>query len=316
MTAPLMTDPIHDGMTDPTLVPGDDPGEWWCFFAHRRANTKVSVLPAIGRCHGTDVGVMQSRDDGRSWLYRGAVPLPVGPGQNTLWGPMAVRVDGEVHLFVTFIQGVPNDPTWGLSSWPREIHHFVGSGLWTWRHVGRLELGTEHAVDACVERLPDRSWALWFKDEAVDGAIRRTTSADLRTWGPPQDVLAGWHESPVVKRLGDYYWLLAETQEGLRAYRSGDAETWVAQGEFIAPSGSRPHDQGPPRSPDLVAVGSGHGYLFYYAQSGTDAFGEPAPTSGQSSVIQAARIEVQEGSLVCDRDAPLQLDLSGAVHHR
>lgn len=313
-----MTDPVHDGMTDPTLVPGEGPGEWWCFFAHRRANTRISVLPAIGRCHGTDVGVMQSRDDGRSWLYRGVAPLPVGPGHNTLWGPMAVRVDDEIHLFVTFIEGVPNDPAWDThgrpSRWPREIHHFVGTDPWTWRPVGRLELGTEHAVDPCVARLSDGSWALWFKDEAAGGAVRRTTSPDLRTWTPPQDALVGWHESPVVRELGGYYWLIAETREGLCTYRSEDAQEWTEQGAFIAPSGTRPHDHGPPRSPDLVAVGADHGFLVYYAQSGTDSFEEPAPTSAQSSVLQAARVEVRDGRLVCDRDLPVLLDLSGAIH--
>ena len=318
MTSPLMTDPVHDGMTDPTLVPGEDPGEWWCFFAHRRANTKISALPAIGRCHGTDVGVMQSRDDGRSWLYRGVLPLPIGPGHNTLWGPMAVRVGDEVHLFVTYLEGVPNDLAWDThgrpSRWPREIHHLVGTDLWTWRSAGRLDLGTEHAVDPCVARLPDGGWAMWFKDEAAGGAVRRTTSADLRSWAPPQDVLDGWHESPVVKQLGDYYWLIAETRDGLRAYRSADAETWTEQGAFMDAAGTRPLDHGPARSPDLVAVGPDHGFLVYYAQSGTDAFGEPAPTSAQSSVLQAAHIAVRDGRLVCDRNLSLQLDLSGAIH--
>ena len=314
--APLITDPLFDGVTDPVLVRDPATSTWWCVFAHRRANVRLSGPASIGRCHGTPLGLASSDDHGASWLYRGTLDLPIEPGHNTFWGPVVVTSDdGTYHLFTTFIRGVPDDPAWDThgrpSPWLRRIHHLSSTDLWTWRHHGRLDLGTDHAVDPCVARTPDGLWTLWFKDEAAGGALRSVSSRLLApaSWSAPVTVLPQWHESPVVFRLGGFWWLVAESRAGLTSYRSDDALTWEESGAFVATSGSRLGDGGPVRSPDVIPVGDSTAYLVYYTQSGHDSFGDQVPTSSQSSVAQAALVRVEDGRLSCDRDAPFDFRL-------
>ncbi|MYS84612.1 hypothetical protein [Embleya scabrispora] len=311
--APLITDPVFDGVTDPTLVRDHATGQWWCVFAHRRANVRLSGSPSIARCHGTPLGLASSTDQGASWLYRGTLDLPIEPGHNTFWGPTLVASDGTYHLFTTFIRGVPNDPAWDThgrpSPWHRRIHHLSSTDMWHWQHHGPLELGTDHAVDPCVARTPDGSWSLWFKDEAAGGALRRVTGPDLMSWSPPETVLSTWHESPVVFRLGGFHWLIAESRNGLTSYRSTDALAWEETGPFVARTGIRPSDAGSVRSPDVVRVDDSTAYLVYYTQSGHDSFGDEVPTSSQSSVAQVALLRVENGGLTCDRDAPFEFRL-------
>jgi hypothetical protein len=310
--APLITDPVFDGVNDPTLVWNERESAWWCIFAHRRANVRLSAQ-TIGLAHGSPLGVASSTDNGASWLYRGTLDLPIEPGHNTYWGPTVLTVDGVHHLFTTFIRGVPNDPAWDThgrpSPWARQVHHLTSTDLWTWTSHGRVELGTDHGHDACVARLPDGSWALWFKDEADGGALYRVTSPDLDTWTGRTQALPEWHESPIVFHLGGRYWLVAESREGLTSYRSVDATTWERTGHFVSEAGTRPADSGPVRSPDVVPVSEDTAYLVYYTQSGVDAYGNPAPTSAQTSTAQVALLRVVDDRLQCDRDAPFEFRL-------
>lgn len=222
----MIVDPIHDGATDPVLVRNHEEASWWCLFVHRRANTKVGGPPRIGRCHGSEVGVANSADGGRSWLYRGTVSLPVERGTNTFWGPDVVWHDGTYHMFVTFIRGVPDDPAWDThgrpSPWHRQIHHLTSANLWDWEHVSRLDLGTDHAVDPYVFPMPSGGWGLWFKDEARGGSIWRAASTDLYEWKVADQVLADWHEGPSLFELGGSIWMLAESRNGPRAARKSD----------------------------------------------------------------------------------------------
>jgi hypothetical protein len=310
--APLITDPVYDGVNDPTLAWNERTSEWWCIFAHRRANVRLSSR-TIGLAHGTPLGVATSTDHGASWLYRGTLDLPIEAGHNTFWGPTVVTVEGVHHLFTTFIRGVPNDPAWDThgrpSPWARQVHHLTCTDLWSWTWHGRVDLGTEHGHDACVARLPDGQWALWFKDEAVGGALCRVTSPDLQSWSGRTLVLPEWHESPIVFELGGYYWLVAESRECLTSYRSPDAASWEPTGPFVAEAGTRLRDAGPVRSPDVVPVTNDTAYLVYYTQSGVDAYGHEAPTSAQTSTAQVALVSVADGRLHCDRDAAFDFRL-------
>ena len=310
--APLFTDPVYDGINDPTLVWNEKTSEWWCIFAHRRANVRLSA-PTIGLAHGTPLGVATSSDHGASWLYRGTLDLPIELGHNTFWGPTVVTVEGVHHLFVTFIRGVPNDPTWDThgrpSPWARQVHHLTSVDLWNWTWHGRVDLGTDHGHDACVARMPDGTWSLWFKDEAAGGALHRVTSTDLGSWSDRSLVLPEWHESPIVFQLGGYYWLVAECRAGLTSYRSPEALDWERTGPFVPEAGARPADAGPVRSPDVVPLPDGTAYLVYYTQSGADAYGNEAPTASQTSTAQVALLGVVDGRLSCDRDAQFDFRL-------
>ncbi|MFI6291150.1 hypothetical protein ACIBEJ_06155 [Nonomuraea sp. NPDC050790] len=304
MTHALITDPIHDGATDPVLVWNAAESTWWCLFVHRRANTRIGGAPRIGRCHGGRVAAASSADGGTSWLYRGALDLPVEPGLNTFWGPDVIRHDGLHHMFVTFIRGVPDDPAWDThgrpSPWHRQIHHLTSPDLWTWTSRGRVDLGTDHAVDPYVHPLPGGGFGLWFKDENRGGSIWLAVSDDLGTWKVEEQALAGWHEGPAVFTLGGHGWMVAETRDGPAVYRSPDLRRWRHHGELTVPGHA-------PRQPYVHPVAHDRAALLYYAQTGRDSFGEEVPTSGQSSAIHAAELVLVGGDLTVRTASALSL---------
>lgn len=70
--APLYRDPVFDGAADPVLVWNPRKLVWWMFYTQRRA--KIDV-PGVEWCHGTEIGVAESRDKGFTWTHIGALPL-------------------------------------------------------------------------------------------------------------------------------------------------------------------------------------------------------------------------------------------------
>ncbi|GAA3316560.1 glycosyl hydrolase [Nonomuraea dietziae] len=304
MNRALITDPVHDGATDPVLVWNREEATWWCLFVHRRANTKIGGPARIGRCHGSQVAVASSADGGGSWLYRGTLDLPVERGLNTFWGPDVLHHDGVYHLFVTFIRGVPDDPGWDThgrpSPWHRQVHHLTSADLWNWTHGSRLDLGTDHAVDPYVHPLPEGGFGLWFKDEARGGSIWRAVSPDLDEWKVEGQALAEWHEGPAVFTLGGYAWMLAESRTGLAVYRSDDMREWRHRGGLTVPGDV-------PRQPYVQPFSEERAHLLYYAQTGRDSFGEEVPTAGQASDIRAAQLALVGGDLECRTASALTL---------
>jgi hypothetical protein len=112
-----------------------------------------------------------------------------------------------------------------------------------------------------------------------------------------------------VFRLGGAFWMLAESRDGLVAYRSPDARAWAPAGRVLAHSGTRPFDAGPARSPDVVALDDRRAIVIYYVQTGSDSFGAQVPTSGQASVAQVAELRLDGESLEGDRDRAFELAL-------
>jgi hypothetical protein len=278
---------------------------WWCLFVHRRANTKISGPARIGRCHGSQVAVASSPDGGGNWLYRGTLDLPVEPGLNTFWGPDVLFQDGTYHMFVTFIRGVPDDPSWDTHEWQREIHHLISADLWNWTHVSRLDLGTDYAVDPYVYPLPEGGWALWFKDESRGGSIWRAISPDLYKWQVADQVLGEWHEAPAVFELGDWAWMVTESENGLAVHRSKDLREWERR-TGLDVNGQKA------RQPHIHPVSDESAYILYYAQTGMNSFGEDVPTSGQASTIRVAELNLVGDDLVCGTASTVNLSAGRA----
>jgi len=172
--ATLFRDPIYDGAADPAIVYNHLGKYWWIFYTNRRANMK---LPGKAFMHGTDIGIAESKDGGRTWLYRGAIDIQYGRGRNTFWAPEVIFYEGEYHMYVSFVPGVSQD--WNAD---RYILYYKSKNLWDWEFICKLELSSNKVIDACVFHMPDGTFRMWYKDEADHSYIYVAESTNLKDW--------------------------------------------------------------------------------------------------------------------------------------
>jgi sucrose-6-phosphate hydrolase SacC (GH32 family) len=308
MPAPLYRDPIHDGAADPTLIYQRERGEWWMVYTNRRAD---AVGPRQSWFHGTDLGVATSADRGASWTYRGTIPgLEFEFGRNTFWAPEIIWHEGTYHMFCSYIQGVPAYS----GDADRTIHHYTSPDMERWTHHGPITLATRQAIDACIYRLPNGRWRLWYKDSVAGQHTYAADSSDLFEWSTVGPVITdSAHEGPNVFELAGHAWMVVDGWQGQSVYRSDDFESWTRQGLLLSASGTRTDDQGPALHADVVVTGS-TAEIFYFTHP--DRTGRPDGTglheatyADRRSSIQSATLQVTDGRLVCDRDAEHVVDL-------
>lgn len=292
--APLFRDPAYDGAADPTIVWNRAEKTWWIFYTQRRANQ--SAEPGVRWCHGTEIGIAESKDQGQTWAYKGvAKGLAFESGQNSFWAPEVFWNETLYHMFVSYVPGMHDD-------WEGErfIIHYTSDDLLNWKKEGILPLSSKHVIDPCVYRLPDGRWRMWYKDEADGCHIYAADSPDLYAWnvaGPVITDRAG--EAPNVFELGGYYWMLTDSG-GLNLYRSKDAMKWDYQGPFMQEPGKRPEDGAVAQHPDVL-IAKDAAYIFYFVHP----FGPRHPEPDKHcSVLQAAKLEAREGQLTALRDEP------------
>ena len=269
------------------------------FYTQRRASAPG---PGVAWVHGSDIGVAVSRDGGGSWLYRGTVQgLDFEPGRNTFWAPEVFWAQGQYHMLVSYIQGVPD--RW--EGHDRQIRHYVSADLWHWSGLGPLDLNSRHAIDAAVCPLPAGGYRLWFKDEERESHTYACDSADLTTWTTPRPAITGApHEGPNVFALGGCCWMLTDEWRGLAVYRSDDLEQWRRTGTILDVPGTGPDDTDVGRHADVVECGD-RAFIFYFAHPGLASATDKDSYQARRSVIRAAELAVTNGSLRCLRDKPL-----------
>ena len=300
--APLFRDPIHDGAADPTIVWNREEQAWWLLYTNRRANVEC---PGLSWAHGTDIGIASSDDGGKTWIYRGILQgLETGHGRNTYWAPEILWHDGLYHMYVSYIRGVPD--TWnGL----RHIMHMTSVNLWDWKRESTLNLSSERVIDGCVFRLPGGMWRMWYKDEASGSATFSVDSHDLYEWGTPRKVLDDRpHEGPNVFEWRGKYWMIVDPWQGLGVYSSADLETWTKHENILNVPGTRKDDGPIGRHADVLVQGD-DAFIFYFTHPEWDT--EPAEWNygARRTSLQAARLEIENGIIVCDRDAEFDLNL-------
>lgn len=306
--APLFRDPVFDGAADPSIMWNSEADEWWLLYTQRRATADVTDKSWI---HGSDVGVATSSDGGRSWLYRGTLELSVEPGHNTYWAPEIIHHDGTYHLFVSYITGVPT--TWER---PRDIVHFSNDALalegWTFENC--LDLEADRVIDPDVHRLNDGTWRMWYKREPESVTVTADSAAlESGEWGwdpasnptleePP-------HEAPVVFEWRGYYWLLADSWDGLSVWRSRDGESWTRrEGRLLQEPGSRAGDDWYGGHPDAYVV-DGDAYVLYHVhQSMDEPNAQPDGERARQTALQVAELGLENEWLTCDRDANADID--------
>ena len=175
--APLFRDPVHDGAADATLVWNRAEQCWWMLYTNRRADADDEK--GVKWVHGTDIGIASTPDGGATWNYRGiarGLEFETNGTRNTFWAPEVVDFGGKYHAFISYVRGVPE--TWKGT---RDILHYTSTNLLDWKFESIVVPGS---IDACVHRLPDGRWRMWFKNEQKK--IRGTVldSEDLYTWKP------------------------------------------------------------------------------------------------------------------------------------
>lgn len=298
--APLFRDPVHDGATDPTVVWNRDEKRWWILYTARRADADDET--GVKWVHGSDIGLASTPDGGRTWEYRGiARGLEFeGPGaRNTFWAPEVVWHEGRYHAFISYVRGVPE--TWEGT---RDILHYTSADLLDWKLERNVVPG---AIDACVHRLPDGRWRMWFKNEQrkVRGTVR--DSDDLATWKPARAEMPepkpGQGEGPDVMFWKGAFWMVKDTWNGLAVFRSNDADRWQRTGLILDRPGKRPGDANVGSHAGLLAVDAETAWIFYFVH-------QPGPEpASRHSWLQVARLGFDGRTLTCDRDEPFDFAL-------
>jgi hypothetical protein len=300
--APLFRDPIFDGAADPAIIWNLEEKEWWMIYTNRRANVECQKNAWV---HGTDIGVASSSDGGMNWKYRGVLKgLDFERGRNTFWAPEILMYEGLYHMYVSYIQGVPDD-------WPghkRNILHYTSTNLWDWNLESKLNLSSEYVIDAAIHRLPNGMWRMWYKDEADHSHTHAAESKDLYHWEAVGPVITGFpHEGANVFYWKNTYWMIIDQWSGLGVYRSSDGETWTRNSKILNEPGTR-EDDGTIGLHADVHVNGENAYIFYFTHPDRKE-GERSTYKTRRSSIQVAKLELVDEILICDRNAPFHLDL-------
>jgi hypothetical protein len=302
---PLFRDPVHDGAADPVVVWNRAERKWFMLYTNRRAN--VPGLKGVAWVHGTRIGIAESADGGVTWKYRGTADIQLDEPDDSHWAPEVVWDKGLYHMFLSLVPGMHED--WGGQ---RFIHHLTSTNLLRWADAGRLPLASDRVIDACVLRMPDGAWRMWYKNEPDGSRIYRADSPDLNTWTDRGRALdSGACEGPKVVRWRGMYWMVVDEWKGLAVYRSDDAEHWERQPDnLLAKPGQGPDDRVKGGHPDFV-INDDRAWLFYFTHPGRRGPDENKDTVEQRrSSIQVAEVEIEKGWLMCDRDRPARIRLT------
>jgi len=305
-SAPLYRDPIYDAPTDPVVIWNSKENKWWLLYTQRRSS--VNAI-GVSHIHGTAIGIASS-DDGSRWLYRGTLPgLDFEPGHNTFWAPEIIFAEGEYHMYVSYITGVPTD--W---NWSRHIVHYTADDLWEWHFESVLELSSDRVIDACVHPIGNGRYKMWYKDECHDSHTYSAVSDDLYNWSVVgEEINFNSHEGPNVFEFGGKKWMITDEWNGLGVYETEDFAHWNRQGVILRDGGTRPCDGVMASHADVVVNGD-NAYIFYFThpyflnENRLNKAYIPNPDDGRAC-IQAAKLEVKDGILVCDRNKEFELKL-------
>ncbi|MFQ9510193.1 MAG: glycosyl hydrolase [Lachnospiraceae bacterium] len=294
--APLFRDPIYDGASDPVVIWNR---EEECFFMLYTQRRSTGVQVGVSSIHGSKIGVASSKD-GMKWLYRGTLPnLDIEPGHNTFWAPEIIYAEGEYHMYVSYITGIPTD--W---NYERRILHYTAQNLWEWKFQGEIMLSSKRVIDACVYEIEPHVYKMWYKDESNDSHTYAAISKDLYHWavlGP--EVTDCSHEGANVFEFGGVKWLVTDFWNGLGVYKSDDFIHWDrCSNNLLDTPGKREMDGTIGHHADIVVMGE-EAYIFYFCHPyKTENMDDHAKEREALTVLQAARLTTDGKNLFCNRD--------------
>jgi len=307
---PLFRDPVHDGAADPCVVWNPHLKRWWMFYTNRRANE--TNAPGVSWVHGTRLGIAECGDGGAHWRYIGTaqidLPPELGGAETTHWAPEVFTApDGVHHMLLTVVPGIFTD--WNH---PRSIVHLTSTDLLHWSGAKPIALASDRVIDACILRMPDGMWRMWYNNERDRKSIYYADSPDLGTWTDHGKAVGDQSgEGPKVFYWEGAYWMITDVWRGLAAYRSEDAVHWTRQagGNLLQGAGTGADDGVQGQHADVV-ISQGRAYLFYFTHPGRH--GQDARRDDyerRRSSLQVVELKLVDGKLACDRDEPTQIGL-------
>ena len=299
---PLFRDPVYDGAADPVLIWNR---KWFMFYTNRRANAEG--LDGVTWVHGTRIGIAESSDGGATWKYLDTCNINYRPGEYTHWAPEVIEYKGLYHMFLTYVPGIYKD--WRH---PRNIIHLTSKNLIDWDYESTLTLASERCIDACVFRLPDRTWRMYYNNEADKKSIYYADSPDLYHWKDSGKKVVGDRggEGPNVFEWKGKYWMLVDNWKGLGVYSSDDLINWKRQEKNILEvPGTGKDDNVIGGHPDVVVSGK-RAFVFYFTHPGRTPENKGIDTyETRRSSIQVAELKLVDGQITCDRDQPVYINL-------
>jgi hypothetical protein len=301
---PLFRDPVHDGAADPVVVWNKGEKAWFMFYTNRRAN--VDSARGVSWVHGTRIGIAKSLN-GSEWDYHDTCDIRYRPiAEYTHWAPEVIEHDGKYHMFLTYVPGVFND--WGH---PRDIIHLSSSDMVVWKYESTLDLASDKVIDACVFRMPDGSWRMWYNNERDRKSIYYADSPDLYSW-TDRGICVGDQsgEGPKVFEWKGSFWMVTDVWRGLALYRSDDLTEWKRiPGNLLEEPGNGPDDGVKGGHPDVV-INNDRAYLFYFTHPGrVDTIPDSDLFQKRRSSIQVVELKYADGKITCNRDDPAYINL-------
>jgi sucrose-6-phosphate hydrolase SacC (GH32 family) len=304
---PLFHDPVFDGAADPTVIWNKKEKKWFMFYTNRRASAPGET--GVTWVHGTRIGIAESSDGGATWKYRDTCNILYRPDADyTFWAPEVVKHKGTYHMYLTYVPGV-------FSNWdhPRWIVHLTSKNLIDWKFRSKLQLASEKCIDACVFRLPDGTWRMYYNNETDNKSIYYADSPDLFKWTDSGRKVIGDQsgEGPNVFFWHGKAWMVVDNWNGLGIYSSDDFINWKRQVKNILQEpGSGPDDGAKGQHPCVVVNGD-RAFIFYFTHYGQakNYSGNNDLSRSRRTVIQAAELKYSDGQITCDRDDTLYINL-------
>ncbi len=296
---PLYRDPPFDAPTDPVLCFNAERQQWLMYYTARRGT--ATNAPGVTWVHGSNIGMAASTNGGATWTYLGTADITYGkdahPNDYTYWAPEVIWFESTYHMYLSYVPGIFTD--WNH---PREIVHLTSKDGIKWETVGKVDLGSDRTIDACVIQLANGTWRMWYKDERNTRPLSYADSPDLYTWAAKGTAVTNFSgEGPKVFHWKGSYWLIADCwANGMRVWKSDDCLNWQLQNEALFGSHG-----------DVVVSGD-RAWWFYFGGprpgDGTNSAARPA--RGRTTAINVVELSVKQGKLLPgDPDQPTYIDL-------
>lgn len=306
---PLFRDPVYDGAADPTVIWNQKEQKWFMFYTNRLANVKG--LDGVSWVHGTRIGIAESSDGGTTWTYRDTCDIQYRLTGYTHWAPEVVENNGLYHMYLSYVPGVFTD--WNH---PRWIVHFTSKNLINWKFESKLNLSSDRCIDACVFRLPNGTWRMYYNNEVDGKSMYYADSPDLYKWTDSGKKVVGDQggEGPNVFFWKGKNWMIVDNWKGLGVYSSDDLVNWKRQEKPILKEPGKDADDNVIGGHASVIVNGGRAFIFYFTHPGRTPENEGKDTyETRRSSIQVAELEYVDGQIVCNRDKPVHINLQKNV---
>ena len=291
---PLYHDPVYDGSTDPVVIWNRKEKKWFMLYTGRRAN--MPGLTCIEAVHGSRICIAESSNGGAAWKYRDTCDVNYRIPGFTHWAPEVIEYKGLYHMYLTFVPGIFKD--WNH---PRSIVHLTSENLIKWDFQSELKLSSDRCIDACVFRLPDGTWRMYYNNEVDKKSIYYADSPDLYKWTDSGKKVIGDQqgEGPKVFYWKGRAWMIVDNWNGLGVYYSNDFINWKRQEKSILDQpGTSPEDQQVGHHADVV-ISKDKAYIFYFTHI----------AKSKSIAIHVAELEYENSEITCNRDKPVYINL-------